>query len=208
MNIKINSARSAAVNQDTFWLPIDEVPPPVGVKLLLINERNGVAVLGTYLEKHQWSHWQGLPKFKQPGEADAGITVSEPSRTEPIAHGPWIYEFTRDLFVVFDPMTDGAHIAGAVRTLAEAEAILEKLGRDEPSGPKGLVGWVTLDGRLVWANRNDAIGRNLYTRPEPTREDVLLEVIQRLNQNPYSLTKSECIDLISAMRDEATRGAA
>lgn len=65
MTIKINNSRSAAVNQETFWIPIDECPPPVGVKLLLINDRNGVACLGTYLEKHQWTHWQGLPKFAE-----------------------------------------------------------------------------------------------------------------------------------------------
>lgn len=68
MNIKVNSMRSAAVNQEIFWIPIDEVEPPAGVKLLLINERNGVAVLGTYHQKHQWTHWQGLPKFKQLGD--------------------------------------------------------------------------------------------------------------------------------------------
>jgi hypothetical protein len=32
---------------------------------------------------------------------------------------------------------------------------------------------------------------------------TLLRVIQRLNQNPYSLTKSECIAEVQAMREEA-----
>jgi hypothetical protein len=32
---------------------------------------------------------------------------------------------------------------------------------------------------------------------------TLLRVIQRLNQNPYSLTKAECIDEVKAMRDAA-----
>lgn len=68
MSIKLNTARSAAVNQAVVWLPISETPPPVGVKLLLINQANGVAVLGTYSEKHQWTHWQGLPTFAT-GEA-------------------------------------------------------------------------------------------------------------------------------------------
>ena len=36
MNIKINSARTAAVAQDHFWIDIKRVPPPAGVKLLLI----------------------------------------------------------------------------------------------------------------------------------------------------------------------------
>lgn len=46
----------------------------------------------------------------------------------------------------------------------------------------------------------------LYTRPQPKREDMLLQVIQRLNQNPYSLTKWECIDLIEAMRANGIGG--
>lgn len=61
--IKINSAHSAAVAQDHYWIAIDDQPPPAGVKLLLINQANGVACLGTYHAKHQWTHWQGLPKF-------------------------------------------------------------------------------------------------------------------------------------------------
>lgn len=32
------------------------------------------------------------------------------------------------------------------------------------------------------------------------RADTLLQVIQRLSQNPYSLTKSECIAVVQAMR--------
>ena len=63
--IKLNTDKSAAVNQQLVWLSIDEVPPPVGAKLLLINRANGVAVLGVYQAKHQWTHWQGLPKFQE-----------------------------------------------------------------------------------------------------------------------------------------------
>ena len=65
MTINLNTDKSAAVNQQLVWLSIDEVPPPVGAKLLLINHANGVAVLGTYHAKHQWTHWQGLPKFEE-----------------------------------------------------------------------------------------------------------------------------------------------
>lgn len=65
MNIKLNTDKSAAVNQQLVWMSIDEVPPPVGAKLLLINRANGVAVLGVYQAKHQWTHWQGLPKFEE-----------------------------------------------------------------------------------------------------------------------------------------------
>lgn len=65
MSVKVNAARSAAVNQNTFWISVDETPPPAGVKLLLINRANGVACLGTYTARHQWTHWQGLPKFEE-----------------------------------------------------------------------------------------------------------------------------------------------
>lgn len=65
MTIKLNTDKSAAVNQQLVWLSIDEVPPPGGAKILLINRANGVAVLGIYQAKHQWTHWQGLPKFEE-----------------------------------------------------------------------------------------------------------------------------------------------
>ena len=68
MTIAIDSTRSAAVARGHCWIAIDKQPPPVGVKLLLINQANGVAVLGTYHAKHQWTHWQGLPTFAT-GEA-------------------------------------------------------------------------------------------------------------------------------------------
>jgi hypothetical protein len=45
VSIKINSTRSAAVDQ-----------------------ANGVACLGTYHARHQWTHWQGLPKFRSQEE--------------------------------------------------------------------------------------------------------------------------------------------
>ena len=37
--------------------------------LLLINRANGVAVLGIYQAKHQWTHWQGLPKFAEDNQS-------------------------------------------------------------------------------------------------------------------------------------------
>lgn len=38
------------------------------------------------------------------------------------------------------------------------------------------------------------------------RAEALLSVIQRLNQNPYNLTKSECIHVVDLMRAEAQGG--
>lgn len=63
MTITIDSTRSAAVNHGHFWISIDDQPPPAGVKVLLINRANGVACLSTYSARHQWTHWQGLPRF-------------------------------------------------------------------------------------------------------------------------------------------------
>ena len=53
----------------------------------------------------------------------------------------------------------------------------------------------------------------LYAQPsreclqQSAEAEVLLRVIQRLNQNPYGLTKSECISEVSAMRDAALQAA-
>ena len=41
-------------------------------------------------------------------------------------HGKHIIEYPGDVFVVFDPTTGGAHIAGASRTIEEAIRILQK----------------------------------------------------------------------------------
>ncbi len=63
MTITIDSTRTAAVDQGHCWIDIDKQPPPTGVKLLLINRANGVACLGTYHARYQWTHWAGLPHF-------------------------------------------------------------------------------------------------------------------------------------------------
>ena len=51
---------------------------------------------------------------------------------KPAMCGQWIYEYPGDVFVVFDPMTDGARIVGAARTLREAGEILEAVGQKPP----------------------------------------------------------------------------
>ena len=62
--IKVNAEHTAAVAQEFFWIPVKDFPPPLGVKLLLINQDLGVATMGTYSKSYNWTHWQGLPKFK------------------------------------------------------------------------------------------------------------------------------------------------
>ena len=54
---------------------------------------------------------------------------------QPAMCGQWICEYPGDVFVVFDPMTDGAHIIGAARTLREAGAILEAVGMASAQHP-------------------------------------------------------------------------
>lgn len=64
--VKVNTDRSAAVNQAVFWLDVREYPPPLGVQLLLINAAAKRATLGQYVTGDAfWTHWQGLPKFKE-----------------------------------------------------------------------------------------------------------------------------------------------
>ena len=53
-------------------------------------------------------------------------TTQEYTMLHPIDHGSWITEFTRDVFVVFDPITDGAEIVGAARSLEEADQLLNQ----------------------------------------------------------------------------------
>lgn len=62
--VTINAAKTAAVNQSMFWIPIDE-NTPVGVKLLLINRKFGVTTQGQYYKDSDWTHWQGMPKFME-----------------------------------------------------------------------------------------------------------------------------------------------
>lgn len=52
---------------------------------------------------------------------------------QPAVCGQWICEYPGDVFVVFDPMTDGANIVGAARTLREAGAMLDAVGQEPPA---------------------------------------------------------------------------
>lgn len=63
MTIKTTNDGKAAVNTELFWIPIAEVEPPLGTKLLLINRRQGIALMGYYKQDSGFTHWQGLPRF-------------------------------------------------------------------------------------------------------------------------------------------------
>lgn len=62
-DIKLTNDHAAAVNHSVYWIPVADHPPPRGAKLLLINEKYGVAVLGAYSPGQGWTHWQALPKM-------------------------------------------------------------------------------------------------------------------------------------------------
>ena len=64
-NIKLSNDNTVAVNMDLHWIPVAEHKPPLGVKLLLIDEHLGVIVVGDYQSRFGYTHWQALPKFKR-----------------------------------------------------------------------------------------------------------------------------------------------
>lgn len=64
-HVRITTDGAAAVNTTHSWVPIDAAtPPPLGVKLLLINKWYGVASIGVYRSQDKWTHWCGLPVFE------------------------------------------------------------------------------------------------------------------------------------------------
>lgn len=64
-SVKLSSDRSTMVDTTYHWISIDEVPPPIGPKIQLINKYNGVATYGTWAPGGYWTHWQALPTFKK-----------------------------------------------------------------------------------------------------------------------------------------------
>lgn len=76
--------------------------------------------------------------------------------SQPTVCGQWICEYPGDVFVVFDPMTDGARIVGAARTLREAGAILEAVGQEPPQPPKDKNASVVFTAPQGWGKTRDA----------------------------------------------------
>lgn len=57
---------TALVDVTHHWTPIDKAsPPPSGVKLLLIQRKLGIAVIGNYHANSTWTHYAGLPTFRR-----------------------------------------------------------------------------------------------------------------------------------------------
>ena len=64
MSVKKTSDNMALVDVQHQWKPIDpKNPPPSGVKLLLIDKKLGIAVIGIYTKEIGWTHYAGLPTF-------------------------------------------------------------------------------------------------------------------------------------------------
>ena len=71
MSTKTTNDRRALVDTNHHWKPIDKTnPPPSGVKLLLIQRKLGIAVIGNYRADSTWTHYAGLPTFER-GDAQA-----------------------------------------------------------------------------------------------------------------------------------------
>jgi hypothetical protein len=63
-HIKTTNDKLALVDVRHHWILIDpKNPPPSGSKLLLIDKRLGVAVIGNYNRGGNWTHYAGLPTF-------------------------------------------------------------------------------------------------------------------------------------------------
>jgi hypothetical protein len=53
------------VDKDYHWIDAKVTPPPRGPKMLLIDKRLGVAILGAWRDSDGWTHWCPLPTFER-----------------------------------------------------------------------------------------------------------------------------------------------
>ena len=62
-NIKLTSDQFAVVDVNHKWLDAKKYSPPRSAKMLMIDKRLGVAVLGVWRDSDRWTHWCPLPTF-------------------------------------------------------------------------------------------------------------------------------------------------
>lgn len=63
--IKLSSDGAAAVNPDTFWIPITKEKMPIeGARYLLINRSAGMTQVAPFKNDGWYTHYAGMPKFK------------------------------------------------------------------------------------------------------------------------------------------------
>lgn len=55
------TADKVAVSTEFYWIPVAKMPPPGGAKVLLFDERYGVATIGVYDPEHGFTHWAPCP---------------------------------------------------------------------------------------------------------------------------------------------------
>jgi hypothetical protein len=65
MTIRTTTDKAAVVDTQYHWIPLTEKLPPRGSKVLLINQRYGIAVMGPWSPGQYWTHWSPLPTFKE-----------------------------------------------------------------------------------------------------------------------------------------------
>ena len=64
-NIKLTSDQFAVVDVNNKWLDAKKYSPPRGAKMLMIDRKLGVAVLGVWRGADRWTHWCPLPTFER-----------------------------------------------------------------------------------------------------------------------------------------------
>jgi hypothetical protein len=72
------------------------------------------------IENGETREWREITRFAE--------LVLQKFGNMPKHHGSWIVEYPGDVFVVFDPTTDGAGILGASRNISGANKILSEAG--------------------------------------------------------------------------------
>lgn len=67
-NIKLTSDHFAVVDINNKWLDAKKYAPPRSAKMLMIDRKLGVAVLGVWRDSDRWTHWCPLPTFERDDE--------------------------------------------------------------------------------------------------------------------------------------------
>ena len=71
-----DSTGQALVSSSSEWIPVSATTP-TGVKVLVIDEKQGIAYLRPYWPGQGWSHWHPLPKFPRGTKPYFGLRVSQ-----------------------------------------------------------------------------------------------------------------------------------
>jgi hypothetical protein len=61
--IKLTTDKAAVVDTKAKWIPIAQMLPPRGAKVLVINKVRNSATLTTWAPGADWTHWHPLPSW-------------------------------------------------------------------------------------------------------------------------------------------------